>query len=330
MEEQKSQFLHFLRWISALFVAIGHSQMIGGGGNSIFIFLASHAHAAVMVFFVLSGYVIAATVEKKRASGYKLQQYFIDRISRIYSVLIPAIILTMLLDFIGTQLFPVRYSDPNLLPQTHGIIRFLVNAFSLQGLWGYRVQFGSNPALWSIGYEFCYYVLFGLVTWKPKYWQLLVAATLLVYGPTVSFYGIIWALGVFAYRSDKRLPLLPVLALFLVANHFLEYQPAIELPEFVRDFLFAITVMLLIMARPKINRRLFPINREMAEFSYSLYAYHTPILFMAYSFITPTPISAWGMVVLCLILSRLLYYITENKRATLKSALTRIGSSFAR
>ena len=300
MDDQKSQFLHCLRWISALLVVFSHSQLVGGAGDAIFVFLASHAHAAVMVFFVLSGYVIAATVEKKRPAGYNFQQYFIDRFSRIYSVLLAAIVLTLLLDFIGSQFLPTRYSDPELIPQAHPIIRLLVNVSCLQGLWGYRVQLGSNSPLWSIGYEFCYYMLFGLITWKPKYWRLVIAAIVLVVGPKIVLYGTIWALGVVAYKVNKagnRLPLLPILPLFLLANYFLEYQPAIELPEFGRDFLFAITVSLLLMTSPKINARIFPINREMAAFSYSLYVYHLPIIFLAYSFISPTPFTTWAMVV---------------------------------
>lgn len=327
MGEQKSQFLHCLRWVSALMVVIGHSQLIGNGGDAIFKFLASHAHAAVMVFFVLSGYVIAATVEKKKTSGYTIRDYFTDRISRIYSVLLPAIALTMLLDFIGGYYFSSRYSDPDLIPQTHELIRLLVNVFCLQGLWGYRVQFGSNPALWSIGYEFCYYVVFGLLTWKPKNWRLLVLVFMLVIGPKVVIYGSVWALGVLAYKANKAgktVPFFPVLVLFLLSNYFLEYRPLIELPEFIRDFLFSVSVMLLVMATPKISPRFFPANREMAEFSYSLYAYHMPIMFFGYSFITPTTISAWVMVLISLLFARLLYYVTENKRGVLKSALLKV------
>ena len=327
MEDEKSQFLHCLRWISALFVVIGHSQLIGNGGDKFFAFLASHAHAAVMVFFVLSGYVIAAAVEKKMSTGYSIRTYFSDRISRIYSVLLPALALTLVLDFIGTQLFPARYLDPELLPQTHAVVRFFVNIFCLQGLWGYRVQFGSNPALWSIGYEFCYYMMFGLLVWKPKYWRMFIAALLLVVGPKVALYGSIWALGVLAYKANKSgkvLPFLPVLGIFLTANYFLQYQPVAALPDFFRDFLFAVSVMLLVMASPKISHRVFPLNREMAEFSYSLYAYHMPVIFIGYSFVSTSRTSAWAMVFVSLLCARLLYYVTERKRGVLKSVLLKI------
>ena len=82
--------------------------------------------------------------------------------------------------------------------------------------------------------------------------------------------------------------------------------------------------MLLVMASPKVSHRLFPVNREMAEFSYSLYAYHMPIMFFGYSFINPTPTSTWVMVLVSLVSARLLYSVTENKRGMLKSALWKI------
>lgn len=328
MQEQKSQFLHCLRWISALLVAIGHSQLIGGGGDAVFQYLASHAHAAVMVFFVLSGYVITATVDERMASGYGLQQYLVDRISRIYSVLLPAIILTLCLDLLGAHFFPARYSDPQLLPpQAHGIVNFLANALCLQELWDHRVQFGSNSALWSVGYEFFYYMIFGLFVWRPRNWRLFVAAGFVLVGPRVVLYGLIWMLGALAYRVNKAgkcCYFLPALGLCLLANHFLEYRAVVGLPGFVRDFLFAISVVPVVVSAPRISPRSFQVNRGMAEFSYSHYAYHMPIMFMGYSLIAANPVTAWLMVVISLLCSRVLYYFTEHKRGALKSALLKI------
>ncbi|HSY60942.1 MAG TPA: acyltransferase family protein, partial [Cytophaga sp.] len=48
-------------------------------------------HPAVVVFFVISGFVIAYTTSNK-SKGYK--QYSIDRISRLYSVIVPALLIT--------------------------------------------------------------------------------------------------------------------------------------------------------------------------------------------------------------------------------------------
>jgi peptidoglycan/LPS O-acetylase OafA/YrhL len=332
MNTDKSIFLHCVRWVSALFVLIGHSHLIGGGGGAIFVFLASHAHAAVMVFFVLSGYVIASTVERKRALGFPLKDYYFDRFSRIYSVLIPAIILTVLLDAIGVQLFQQRYLDPALLPQDHFVIRFLVNIFSLQGIWGYRVQLGSNPALWSIGYEFCYYILYGLLIWRPRYWQLFILCIAVVVGPNVLMYGLVWLLGVLAFRiqSKSKINFLVGLCGLVIANHIFQYNPVSYMPEVLRDFIFGIVVMIFILANPKLprNKYLLRVNLEMAEFSYSSYAYHYPLMFMAYSVLVPTEMVSWSLVLVSLIITRCFYEVTEKKRYVLKNTIVKYSKIF--
>lgn len=326
MNTDKSLFLSSIRWICSLLVLVGHSHLLGGGRGRIFVFLSSHSHAAVMVFFVLSGYVIASAVDTKRSTNYSLKKYYIDRISRIYSVLIPALLLTIVFDCIGVQLFPQWYLDPKLLPQDYYFIRLFINIFSLQGIWGYRVQFGSNPALWSIGYEFCYYLLFGLVVWRPKYWLLFVLSIMMVVGPKVALYGIIWLLGVLAYelqkRKDVKTSFWISLIVLLIANYCLQYKPLIR-SEFANDFIFSLAVMAFVMSKPAFpsNQYFRNFNREMADFSYSSYAYHYPIMFMAYAFIPRTEIASWVCVGISLLIARLLYVITEGKRNILKSLL---------
>ena len=116
-----------------------------------------------MVFFVLSGYLIAYTTiyKNQNSSNYSFSEYILDRWSRIYSVLFVAVFFTVILDRVGI-IFSPAYLNPELIPQRHKVIRFFINIFCLQGIQGYRVQLGSNPALWSIGYEFIYYVIFGI------------------------------------------------------------------------------------------------------------------------------------------------------------------------
>src|SRR5438309_938443 len=60
-------------------------------------------HSAVIVFFVLSGFVIAFVTDTKEKTWVS---YSASRISRIYSVAVPAILLTILLDALGRHLYP--------------------------------------------------------------------------------------------------------------------------------------------------------------------------------------------------------------------------------
>ncbi len=311
--------LHLVRWLAALLVIFAHARLLTGYSTEpVFTFFARHAHAAVMVFFVLSGYVIAATTEAKRIRGHSLREYFLDRSSRIYSVLLPAVALTIILDAVGGAMMPEHYAR---LPVSSYFVRLLANLFSLQGFWGFRIQFGSNPPLWSIGYEVCYYALFGLLVWRPKHWPLFVFGISVLVGPVVIGYGVIWLFGALAYRFRIRVSLILALPVVAIANYFLEYQP-VQLPLYVRDVIFGLAATTLVCARIRVSTSLQTLSRSMADFSYSLYAYHFPIMFLI------APLISWSgtakalaLVAIAVITSRLLYEVTEKKRGVLRRGI---------
>ena len=56
---------------------------------------------AVMVFFVLSGFVIAYVADKKERTP---RDYFVSRFARLYSVVVPALLLTAIADFLGSHI----------------------------------------------------------------------------------------------------------------------------------------------------------------------------------------------------------------------------------
>jgi peptidoglycan/LPS O-acetylase OafA/YrhL len=106
MGEGLSLHLDIVRVSAALVVVIGHSfgKDISGGWIKIPVV----GPDAVMVFFVLSGFVIAFTVEKKDAT---IGHYICSRLARLWSVLVPALALTIILDYLGMYLFPVFYHN---------------------------------------------------------------------------------------------------------------------------------------------------------------------------------------------------------------------------
>lgn len=114
VNESKSTLLYAIRWFAALIVLLGHTQMSTQErtGNDAFLwnYVGAHAHAGVVIFFVLSGFVIAWSVDKDPSGGLTWQKYYIDRFSRIYSVLPIAIVFTILLDLVGNWLSS-SYSD---------------------------------------------------------------------------------------------------------------------------------------------------------------------------------------------------------------------------
>lgn len=336
VNESKSTLLHAIRWIAALIVLLGHAQMYArdktGSGAFVWEYIGDHAHAGVVVFFVLSGFVIAWSVDKSADLTWK--KYYVDRISRIYSVLPIAIVFTIILDSIGGEL-STSYDNPSLIPQDNYWTRFFVNLFSIQGFQGYRVQFGSNPALWSIGYEFFYYILFGLIFfWKEIFHSKIKLAIVVVLGLfilagiKITLYFLIWLLGFVAYKLQKKFSLafgyfwLFLSVVFLV-NHFVVYQAHGNI-EYLRDFSLGLAVAaLFVPATPSVGS--IKAHKFMADFSYSLYAFHMPILFFAYyaTLEKTDSVKPFSMAVVAasIVLAWFLSIVTERKRFTLRDWL---------
>lgn len=135
-------------------------------------FLTGFGHAAVMVFFVLSGFLVGgsalAAIEQGRFSW---RRYLLQRGTRLWIVLIPALALTALWDHAGllvtahpaTLAVHARTNAIGSHPWTvegHGVTAFVGNALFLMNF--LVPTFGSNGSLWSLANEFTYYVLFPL------------------------------------------------------------------------------------------------------------------------------------------------------------------------
>src|SRR6201991_2227590 len=99
--------------------------------------------AGVPIFFVISGYCIHRGAAFKLAQDprYRLDagNFWMRRFARIYPVLLAALLLTLVLDAVSLHLPPVNHKIREI-----GVVPFLVNLFSLQGVAGHT--YGSNGA----------------------------------------------------------------------------------------------------------------------------------------------------------------------------------------
>lgn len=94
MNKPTSIYLDLVRFTAAVTVFFGHvsgSRLTGG----LFWQMGPYGPEAVDVFFVLSGFVIAYVYDTREHS---LTDYAVSRFARIYSVAIPALIVTFILD----------------------------------------------------------------------------------------------------------------------------------------------------------------------------------------------------------------------------------------
>lgn len=103
-------------------------------------------HEAVIIFFVLSGYLVGGKlIERVRLGSFDVRRYALDRASRIYVPYLPALVLSgFVWWYIGK---PVSLSD------------LALNFIQLQQV--AAPSFAGNDALWSLAYEVWFYVAGG-------------------------------------------------------------------------------------------------------------------------------------------------------------------------
>ncbi|MEQ3650680.1 acyltransferase [Hyphomonas sp.] len=148
---------------------------------------------AVVIFFVLSGFVIAhTTLSKHRPAG----DYSTARLARLYSVVLPAILLTLCLDSAGATLFPDVYDAP-WYNADHRLTQMLTSLTFLSQGWGGDIRLGTNGPFWSVAYEAWYYVAFGVAIYcQGRTRSLLLVVVALIAGPRVLLLLPCWLLGV--------------------------------------------------------------------------------------------------------------------------------------
>lgn len=100
-------------------------------------------HEAVRAFFVLSGLVIAFVTDTKETMA---ADYSLSRLSRMYSVMIPGLLLTLTLDTAGKPIEPGLYIFPD-----KGWISFVESMLFANQIGNIDTYPGLNVPFWSLG-----------------------------------------------------------------------------------------------------------------------------------------------------------------------------------
>lgn len=300
-------FLDFSRGLSAILVAGGHlrSFLFHDAGSKLpvawmpFYLGTSLGHQAVMVFFVLSGYLVGGSVLKADRQGcWNTAEYAVKRLTRLLVVLVPALLLTFGCDWVGREVLhgslydgeSIYNSGPtkNSVPAAYGFVTALGNLLFVQGI--LVPTFGTNGPLWSLANEFWYYVLFPMIYFgiRPRSSPaarllLLPALGLMLLLPSgVSQYMLIWLLG-FVLHLIPRLRATSLVKCFGAASLFagaLYFSKMIS--GFVSDLVCGLSFALLLWTTLNIRAAGLKggssIVTSVAAISYSLYAVHFPIM----------------------------------------------------
>jgi peptidoglycan/LPS O-acetylase OafA/YrhL len=315
-----SQLIEAARWLGALLIVLLHT-------NNMFInqadimsaphpapayvwwFLAAYelGHQAVVGFFVISGWLVGgAAIEKTLRGQDYLRDYFIHRFSRIYLVLIPALLLTLALDGAGRALFSdAGVYDWPLFQGHFSATLFFANCLSLQGI--AADFFGTNGPLWSLACEFWYYITFPLLllpftrTYTPAVrfggFTLGLVLTLALAAPEKSWFGfgfLLWAMGAAASRAPRPLIGSRWLSLgiyaatvtiirLLVRAKLVAAHPGLDHVADVVSAALLVNLLLAFRDAPQegFSALRWKIHAPLANFSFSLYAVHMPLAIFA-------------------------------------------------
>jgi peptidoglycan/LPS O-acetylase OafA/YrhL len=197
---------------------------------------------AVILFFVVSGLVIAKAAERDG----NLPRYAFNRATRLYSVMIPALLLTWAFDRIGLGINSLSY--PAQFYQHLPLPTFLLSGLTFSNEWFVAdpVRLGSNGPLWSLSYEVAYYALFGAFFFLSGARRVacLLVLTLIV-GPLALLLMPSWIFGVLLWKrisrtSGRQMPPLPAVALALLPPALYALALALSVPEALSDLTAAV------------------------------------------------------------------------------------------
>jgi len=268
-------------------------------------------HQWVIIFFVLSGYLVGGSVLRQASQGrWSWGDYLLNRLTRLYVVLIPALLLGGLIDLIGLHFFAasdVYTAHHGMRLMVHGpgsqvTLRILLgNYVFLQGI--LVPVFGTNGPLWSLSYEFWYYITFPLLFltfWKhsrPRNRVLGLIALFAVFGLVgwkIALMGIIWLMGVGihwlpAVRPSSQFQRIAALASAIAATcGCLVWCKQAKSPasDYVLGVIIALFVYCLLYFTRSSNlgwARGF--IKHSANSSYTLYLVHLPLLILVTAWI---------------------------------------------
>lgn len=296
--------LDCVRAISALIVFGSHIIQIFwlpkvGLGSALHLTNSVISECAVIVFFILSGYLISLSISNnvRKKTRFSVFDYARSRLLRIYPPFLFAVAISILiyslLNYFSLPGVSTPLRHPSDIYSARDLLTFngenLLTALALSG--GLDIL---NGPLWSLYIEAHIYGAAGVVAFilygaSPALWRIVtggsVLITILILGvkaqPYFLLYTCWWAIGALFFlwrlRGGSKFELAFVSLVIAAIIIVLSDRPvAIEIPRFGLLWLLSYFMFF----RLKLEIQLF---RKMASYSYTLYLLHFPICLLFYS-----------------------------------------------
>ncbi len=233
--------LNMLRGLAALIVVVSHfsnntnwlSASLGKGAGQI----------GVMLFFILSGFLISYLYLGKESNKYNIRKYAVARVARVVPLFLLLVILSYILRKFGIS--GVLYN----IPDKESLMAHL---FLIKGI----------SVLWTIGPEIQFYLIFTLIwkvsTCKSGSVYIIIALTIIILFYT-NIPRLKGSIGVLPYDFS----LFRSLPYFLIGVIFGRFYISYKIPEHIQSGWFVFVLCLIPLVYPEIYTMITGAEYEM-------------------------------------------------------------------
>lgn len=313
--------------------------------NYIMFFATRMGHEAVIIFFVLSGFLVGGDLLFSFLNGeVDYRKYIISRFARIWVVLIPALLIGGIFDYFTLGFRNILLEQSNL-----NAITFWGNVFFLQTI---KVSvFGINSPLWSLANEFWYYVFSLLIIFILDFFYkkniyikiffiIILGFVFYSLSPSIFFYFPIWMLGVAAryIQINSRIYVFYISLLVFVFSFCASSIFENVYSDYFLSFVFFIFLTLAKRVEFNVKDSLTKTVKLFSDFSFSVYAIHYPIEFFTFEILKKyfnipirlvnANLANWMLFILLLgiiyVISYLFYLIFERHYHKIRNSLVQL------
>ncbi|MGZ3411894.1 MAG: acyltransferase family protein [Xanthobacteraceae bacterium] len=356
--------LDLIRFSGALLVLFGHARgLLLEGIDSVehpntliraIYFASGLQHEGVVMFFVVSGFLVGGSAWRMIGEGrFLFERYFINRFVRIYLVYAPALLFVALVTLIGneffldTRFYGVRPLFPSAIVDGWTWDQIPCHLVALQGM--LCAPWGADPPLWSLGYEWAFYliappIMFAVLVPKRRH-----ARDLILLAGALGFltwwnsewlvWFAMWILGACAARVFEKKPQAVAIGLLGLAacGAGLVLSRLKVMPPYATDIMVSLGIAVAISSASLMKFGRNTLIRRGAGFSYSLYLIHLPLALLVgatYERWLHWPAQLvqpdgrglagfFGMILIAIAVAWLFARLTEDHTANVRKWLTR-------
>ena len=322
------RFLDGLRGIAAFIVLMGHARLLLWEGFAwgyqrhpetyslidkammYGLSLFRYGHEMVVLFFILSGFVIHLRFSNREKRGMMaLKAFWFRRFKRLYPPLLFVLLLTFILDSLGKSLGWSIYFQQTPYPNINSDIVSVTDATTLLGnllflMSAYVTTFGTTLVTWSLMYEWWFYMIYPLFLFLSLRFGFIKVTILVVLLFLVSFFKdllaplllwkvlngfVIWWMGAClveiwnnrAGATQKLYAYLPYLLVFFPIAIILK-EKYLTFSYLWLDFVFGLSFTGFIALCLRLNPhhiliRFLNALKPLGDCSYTLYLIHVPL-----------------------------------------------------